>query len=585
MEEKPKTPDTPLPDARDLAAAKTWLERERTRMPEGVFRVFETLLGLLGAMTTLSRRYKTVRQLLLQSWRLEPTSEKVTARKPGKAEKGAGKARHKSALTKPTKRKKTERLPGTEPHEGNHPKTQPVETPAVGRDESPNLEKAFASEELAMSEHFTREWKSEEFLELKIGWTRRTQRCETVTHVPTGKKAVGAPDDVFPGGKYTFETIANLIILHVGHQMPLTRLAALLSTPKIPLGKSTIFGLLVQAARVFLPIFHVLVRELFTHTSVLEMDDFNPRVNHKGLERARQKTAAALTDAEKIMLAVDAEEGLSSTSLKTKDQKPKTKVNLTVFSGLMEATNAWSRVVVKLSHLGSAGDLAGRLLAKFRDPKKPLWIVSDLGSGNTLREAGLEKHIIHRQACIWHARRRFWRARDYDDECWHALRCFHSLALIEKRIQALGGKNLPEARRLRTTYSKKLWKILTHVCQGILKKWGKETPPGEAAEYVLRNEHALSRFLKEPTLVPHNNRVERFGRPEKLMLSACKFRDTLSGRVVYDVLSTLVATCCATDVPFFTYAQDILKNRDAVALKPEDWTPRAWSQRQQTIQK
>ena len=568
----------------DIAETRQWLENNKSALPPNVVRVFKALFTLAEKLEPLSRRYKKILDLLLTAWDVKPASEKYQQIARLKVRGNAPQdlltktQRHQSCLTE--KRFSQKSRLRQDPKEIQHPLAIDSYSVASKIQECDAAKKEGNNE---MAENILREAKQHTSYNLSVHWDIIQNNVETLTNSETGERRSGVVPDVDSNnGKYTFQTMLSVANLHVGFQMPITRIARLVSNNTIRLSKSTLFGFLVYIARAFLPVFYALCEQFFKNAEVIEMDDFNSRINKKGIDAIIGKDTVDLTPAEKIL--VDVETNIGLTSQKVIGDKPKIKANLTVFSGLINKSKPLQRVVIKLTHIGGAGDLLGKFILKYRKIHNPLWIVSDLSSVNNARGKGIEKYTIWQQGCIWHARRRFWLVRACSDECYHALRCFRDLAIIESWIT---DKNADEreTRRLRTTYSKKIFKILINVCKGLIKTWGKESAVGDAANYVLNNEHTLRQFLKNHEIPAHNNRVESYGRPEKLMLSGSKFRDTLSGRVVYDVISTIMSTCNASNISFFAYALDVLRNQKDVVLNPEGWTPFAWAERQQSIQK
>jgi hypothetical protein len=207
--------------------------------------------------------------------------------------------------------------------------------------------------------------------------------------------------------------------------------------------------------------------------------------------------------------------------------------------------------------------------------------VSDLATANQIRDKETP-FVVKTSGCFWHARRRFFAVRNLDDSLWHGLRCFAAFAQLEAWNRS--SRASPEViHQRRQRFGKIILKVLRYVCALLQKTWPKETTPWKAAEYFLKNEYELTQFLRHPFLPISNNRSERLLRPEKLMLAASKFRDTMGGRVTYDVISSIIASCGVAQVDFFTYAMDVLKNSEAVKWKPEEWTPIAWRERQKKL--
>jgi hypothetical protein len=64
------------------------------------------------------------------------------------------------------------------------------------------------------------------------------------------------------------------------------------------------------------------------------------------------------------------------------------------------------------------------------------------------------------------------------------------------------------------------------------------------------------------------------------MLDNSKFRVSKRGRLVYDILRTILATCNAARISLFDYIVYLLKNQVQARAKPSDFTPYAFAQNQ-----
>lgn len=557
--------------------AQEWLDENQSKMPSEVARVFVLLLQMVSILDTNWMRLKLLRTLLAESWGFKSKSEKSSSAKKDTSE---NKKTNKGGLRKKSKKKRSSTR-----KKSSSDKQHPVFTLNIEyKDWSKilvNCNYNFGREDGG----FVRTFTSHEYIDLQVTQTVCRAEVETVVDQRTGKQVTATPPEVPAGFKYTYQTIVNFVIFHVGHQIPMTRLATMFSGGTQTFTKSLIYRFHMFVAQAFLPVFLAMSKELFKKARHIQCDDTNVKVpkakvdsfissiDETGNDKARANQA------HEIVKTVHRELGLIGTYQNKKEPTPKKKMNLTVITGLLNEDNPQSRITIKLTHFGGAGDLVGRLL-KFRDHKKEkeLYITSDLASSNNPQGPTVKKFKIHQVGCSSHARRAFWRYRELDDESYGVLRGFSALAELEDHLDGASPEKITAWRR---RFGRRIWTFITSSCQRIQKTWPKETVLYEAAEYILSNEYFLTRYLKQWFLEPNNNRSERYLRPEKLMLSCSKFRDSFNGRIVYDVISSVMTSCTTNNIPFTPYAIDLLKNRDRVAIAPELWTPIAWWGRQQ----
>lgn len=566
--------------------ADEWLEENKEKMPAEVARVFVLLLQMVTVLDKNWTRLRLLRTLLSQSWGLTKKSEKSG----GEGKKANPDKKQKKRLAKRRKRVKKK-------------ESQDKQHPAISLSAKWNLwGKIFVDCNMSFgrdSGDFIRTYKKVEFYGMEVTQTINCAEVETVIDKRTGKQVTATPENVPQGFRYTYEAIVNFIVFHVGNQIPMNRLASMFSSNDKSFTKGLIYRFHVFAATVFLPIFIVLAKELFEKALHIQTDDTNVRVpkakvqgfidsleldapaENPSFDTTCDESSPTKRENKALTLTKNLHKEISLVANYKNNKKlePKKKMNLTVITGLTDNNDPKSRITLKLTHFGSAGDLIGGLL-KYRDKKrqKELYITSDLSSANNPRGPTANKFKIHQIGCSSHARRAFWRYRDLDDECYYMIRGFRALADLEYHISDGTPEKILDWRK---RFGRRIWKYLVKCCQRIQKKWPNETVLYDAAEYVLSNEYALTRYLKSSFLEPDNNRSERYLRPEKLMLSSSKFRDSFNGRIVYDVISSVLTTCTNNGIPFTRYAIDVLKNRDRVAIAPEFWTPHAWWSRQQ----
>ena len=89
----------------------------------------------------------------------------------------------------------------------------------------------------------------------------------------------------------------------------------------------------------------------------------------------------------------------------------------------------------------------------------------------------------------------------------------------------------------------------------------------------------LTLYLTYPELEWTNHLSERAQRKEKLMLNSSFFRKSREGRVVLDILKTIMATAQAAGISFEDYLQDVVLHKEDVKINPQKYTPLAFAQR------
>jgi hypothetical protein len=351
------------------------------------------------------------------------------------------------------------------------------------------------------------------------------------------------------------------------------------------IAKSTIFHFIMNAADSFLPIFFILIQQLFENAVSIATDDtVEKTLRSEAEDLSCDETEIDSTPALDIARKVHDFIGLISFNKKNKPHK----MHLTVFSGLTNQDDPFSRIVIKISHFGCSGHLSGRLIEKFRNVKKTpfLVIICDMLAANRPIKSIIKKFKLVFAGCSAHARRGVWKNKELDDTLWAIIRGFKAISSLEEKIIRIGAANNPEKiLEWRRKYGKKIWKWIFHVCAKIIKKWPKGTEPYKAARYIIKYKDELTKYLTYWFLPATNNLSERLLRPEKLMLASSKFRANLGGRICYDIIATIMATCLSANVNFITYAIDVLRNKTEVSMNPELWTPLAWKLRQQQSQK
>lgn len=428
------------------------------------------------------------------------------------------------------------------------------------------------------------EWNEREVVDVKIVVSRTVHRVQTLTNTRTGQQVTGVLPNVPPGSKYTYETYFLVAMMHVQMCMPYTRLAVALGIPK-----TVCYDMVRFVAATLLPVYLQLWRELCTRrylmvddttTKILEKtpvdrqaDDGSDEVGGSSVEYK------ALAPTESLMAAISTGLGLPKLGTTAEGKK----ASVTVVHGFESARDLDTRIVFYLSHCGQAGDVLEILLAH-RTGDPPVSLVSDMLAANFPTPETRQRVKLTSVGCSAHARRRFFACTDHDDEMWYFIRGFAILADVE----SYAGENSHkpgEVVRIRQAYAGRVWRLMKARAEAFMFKsgWEPSSAPYKSCAYLVKHFTALTRHLADEHLPTTNNLCERALRREKIMLGSSRFRETFEGHAALDIITSILATLTrvgAGEAGPRAYLVDAMKNRDAVALNPEAWTPAAWLKRQ-----
>lgn len=409
---------------------------------------------------------------------------------------------------------------------------------------------------------------------LKLELEEVTYSVETVTDPETGQSIRASLDDVGPpNSNLMWSALANILKLHIEYVIPMNRIATMLGNDYFSVGNQCRW--LADTARSFLPVYIELFYQL-ANGAVWQGDDTSTKV----LDTTPSKQEGAL---HKIL----EEELPFGFDLKNATGK-KSKLNVTFVTGRTEAD---FRSIIRFyrTHLGSFGNLVNELLSR-RSGKstfKDVIIHGDLSTTNLPASEYFGKFNIRIGGCASHARRPYWDERSRIDACYFFLRGFQLLSYIEEDFGKCRFEN-PKALAKRTKYSRWVWSIIRngaltvtkqkHVSPGTLIGykpiyWPKESKFYIACQYILNHFSELTLYLTYPELEATNNLSERAQRKEKLMLNSSFFRKSREGRVVLDILKTIMATAQAAQINFEEYLQFVILNKEDVKLNPHLYTP------------
>ena len=452
-----------------------------------------------------------------------------------------------------------------------------------------------------------------------------------VVVMPGGERRVlsGSTQAYGPKGfAVTWQALATLAVMVGQFAMPLNRLGTMLSTATKKFTATSLGRMAHYVAERLVPIYLVLMEQLCdsdifagddTSNRVLEVSSYYARMREgrgepsesrpwreygtvdqaqatyrQYLERkeallARRRDGdreAKRTRVEEPPLAVVVGRELGFESPKKSGDGPKQSLNTTVVTGRTQANDPSSLVVFYRSHIGSLGNLLEMLLARRKPKKRKLIIQADLSTTNLVTDPRLTSLFdIELVGCSAHARRPFAQYADQAPQSTaEVLALFGMLAIHEDTLDRLG-RNRENTLAVRGVDSRKMWKRIKRACETLVDYWTKATPIGAAARYIIKHYARLTAYLSDPRLEATNNLRERLLRTEKLIEKSSMFRQSIEGRVVLDILRTLLQTAVAAGAGPHEYLVDVLKTApEEIEAHPERYTPAAWAQRRRAAE-
>jgi Transposase IS66 family len=415
---------------------------------------------------------------------------------------------------------------------------------------------------------------------LKMELEEVTYTVETVTDPETGRSVRASMDDVGPpNSNLAWSALSNVLKLHIEYVIPMNRIAAMLGHDYFSTANQCRW--FSDTARDFLPVYLELFDQL-ADSPLWQGDDTTTKVLNT--ESSKQDEALHKQVEKELPFGFDLKNGKGK----------KSKLNVSFVTGRMGND---PRGVIRFyrTHLGSFGNLVSELLSR-RSAKpqfKEVIIHGDLSTTNLPSSEYYEKFKIRIAGCGSHARRPFWDERSRIDATYFFLRGFQLLSHIEEDH----GKNRfenPKALRKRTKYSRWIWMILRKGALTVMNQkqessgvlisykpvyWPKDSKFHISCQYIVNHYDELTLYLTYPELEWTNNLSERAQRKEKLMLNSSFFRKTREGRVVLDILKTIMATAQAAEINFEDYLQFVVLNKEDVKSNPHLYTPIAFAQR------
>ena len=436
--------------------------------------------------------------------------------------------------------------------------------------------------------------------DLVLGHMLRRFNGQKLYNPSTGKTAQMDLSQVGPSKKeVTWRALANIVVLVFGMALPLSRIEKMFG--KRGFARSTVVDHIAYVAERLLPSYVAMASELAA-CEVLQGDDCVSRVTEitrynrdfkiwqSEKAKAKDETSFLKSNPEpkapwkgmspdSLTMRLADELDFTFAHFKKGSASTKVRLHTSVLSGEVRQGDTRSRVILYRSHLGSVGNLLSRILLSRKPSHGPLVFVGDLSSSNFVTDKDIEKKVsITYAGCTSHARRPFKRHFDQaPDDCLEALDYFRALFHIEELIE--DGRQASK-EKIRKGTGLLFWNDLKTLCEGLSERWSPSTALGEAAQYVLGNFDALTLYCKDMRLPLSNDLSERLLRYEKLMDRSSFGRETIEGRVRYDIVRSFWQSCVAAQVdPTFALLEVMLTKPSEVSSRPADFTPQAIAKR------
>lgn len=416
-------------------------------------------------------------------------------------------------------------------------------------------------------------------------------RVETLEHIHSGKKVRADLRAIGPDrSKATWDSIALLICLAIQMALPIDRLRKMFSSVAAYSGAS-ICRYLELAANKLSPIYLLLTQQIADDVEVVSGDDTKTRVLQMEQEMKAGLIKGQHTD---DSLIARLEKKLGRAFSRKDGHGHKSQLNVSHLHGLTDPSNPRSIIFLFRTHFGSVGDLLSRILSHASPKAKRKIFQGDLSSTNFPNKSIIARWIAGVAGCASHARRPFFRYRQDDDGlCDRMLELFALSAAIEKQIDK-DGRSPARTLDYRQRLAMPVWDQIIALAYSVIDAeararannklhflWPKKSHLYQGCKYIVKHRKAITAYLTDHRLAAGNNRAERLLRSEKILLVSCKFRRSENGRVVFDILRTLVMTASGACGDAKSYLCWVLKQPDEeIKAQPHLYTPLAFHQMQ-----
>lgn len=420
--------------------------------------------------------------------------------------------------------------------------------------------------------------------------------------ITNGEKQVITADlsDIGPAKmKVTWGFLAQISVLATQYALPFNRLALMLSTQEKVFRSAEICRYFAYVAERLLPIYLYFAKQLAnlaylsgddTDALVLEIVRGHALVQkkidppwhiYKTMDHATEELERLKKTEKPPSLALQTAAVLGFESMRVDGKGPIIDFKTTLIKGRSDEDDPASLIVFYRSHLGGFGNLLDAILQS-RNVKAPrqLHLQTDLSRVNLALSPEVKKHIkITLYGCLSHVRRPFKRYRDENPMFCDVVLASIAQVFLNEQMLSLHGRNAENIIAVRQRHSLPHLELVEEMCDMIKELYPSAHPLGKGARYFLNHPKELRAFINNPMIAPSNDESEQMVRMESLVASNSYFRQSIEGRVQFDICRTVGQTAISAGCQSSDYFEWVLrKDPQHIEANPAAYTPLAYRQ-------
>jgi hypothetical protein len=418
-----------------------------------------------------------------------------------------------------------------------------------------------------------------------------------------------------PKMKVTWGFLAQMMVMTTQYALPFNRMALMLSTQEKEFRSSEICRYFAYVARRFLPLYLHFFRQL-ANVSVLSGDDTDslvleiqrahalmqkniassakdkissldqtvnkiemPWTKYRTIDQAVETLESPEKSDQEPSLALLTAAHLGFESMRADGKGPIIDFKTTLIKGRSDESAPNSLIVFYRSHLGGFGNLLDTLL-QARNTKSPnrIHLQTDLSRVNFNLSSQVKKRIeIILYGCLSHVRRPFSRFRDENPMFCDAILASIAQVFLNERMLSLHGRNAENIVAVRQRHSLPCLDVVEDVCQMLKALYPSAHPLGQGARYFLNHTKEIKKFITNPMIPPSNDESEQMVRMESLVGANSYFRQSIEGRVQFDICRSIAQTAISAGCIASEYIEWYLRqNPLAIEADPGSYTPLAY---------
>jgi hypothetical protein len=412
-----------------------------------------------------------------------------------------------------------------------------------------------------------------------------------------------------PKMKVTWGFLAQLKVLATQYALPFNRLALMLSTQEKVFASAEICRHFAYVAERFLPMYLYYFEQL-ANMSYLSGDDTDSLVLEveralalieKGIEPSwinYRTVDLATEELEKLRnpteidkdtlnknppkepsLALLTAEHMGFEATRADGKGPIKEFKTTLIKGRSDESDPNSLIVFYRSHLGGLGNLLDTLLqARSASAPTQLHLQTDLSRVNLALSPSIKKRFqITLYGCLSHVRRPFKRYRDENPMFCDAVLASIAQVFLNERMLTLHGRNSENIIQVRQRHSLPCLETVEELCGMLKELYPYSHPLGKGARYFLNHPKEIKAFINNPMIAASNDESEQMVRMESLVAANSHYRQSIEGRVQFDICRTVGQTAISAGCHVTAYTEWYLRqDPKAIEANPAAYTPLAY---------